>query len=125
MVYKTLQTGNFYFPIDDMNQEFEVVDMYDFDITDEKAIKTFTTFQKVQNLRKTFKTIYLKELADLIWDKCKEELSEYKNKGYYIVPIMITYHKFKGKEYLSCTVDLLKKVRWYTKWLKKLRLLRN
>ena len=121
MAYPVLKTGNFYFPIDDMNTEFEVVDMYDFQITDEKVIKEFVTIEKILNLKKTFKSIYLKEYADLIWTECKKELYKYLNKGYYIVPIMITYHKFKGKEYLSCSVDLLKKVRWYTKWLRKLK----
>ena len=94
--FKILKTGNFYFPIMDKNKEFIVENTIDL-VLDKKYDRLIDSCLKSKN-------VYLKDLADPIWDALKKSKEKYKD--CWLVPI--TLDKIR-KEHI-CHVDILRKV---------------
>ena len=96
--FKILKTGNFYFPIKDKEKKFIVESTLDL-----KIDRKYNS--KIGFCLKNNKILYLRELAEPIWNACKKESKNYKDAWF--VPISLSKI---GKDYL-CMVDILKMVK--------------
>ena len=98
--FEILKTGNFYFPVKDMDKKFIVHDIVDFEI-DKKEFAFI-------DLERKHKSMHFGSYADPIWSEIKKFLK--KNKQYrncWFVPTLM--HEFRDK--VSVSVDILKPVR--------------
>jgi len=105
--YKILEAPNFYFPLADKGKKFRVLDTWDLQVKDKKAIANYKDYKTLQAKYKTIHEPLFSELARIFMSAITTEGLDKKFPHCWLVPI----HMYElGKDNLTVTVDILEPI---------------